>query len=76
VNQMPDWILAPIVLLFSAMAIAFLFYPEMIQAKFAQAISRHRISGWLFFKDATRIRFTGLIYLVAVIAMLYWRLKG
>jgi hypothetical protein len=73
---MPDWILLPLVLLFATMAVTFLLYPEVVRAKLERAISRHKISGWLFFKDALRIRLTGLIYLAAVIGLLYWRSQG
>jgi len=72
-NDMPDWLLAPIVLALLALAVLFLAFAERILVVLAPAIARHRISGWLFFKDATRVRAAGLMYLAAAIALLYLR---
>ena len=74
--DMPDWIVVPLVLLFGGMGTALLVYPERILATFAQALSRHRITAWLFFRNPATVRMTGLLYLGVAIALIWLRVPA
>ena len=71
---MPDPILFVLVLLFGGLGTWMLVYPEHVLSVFAQAIARHRVSAWIFFKNPTRVRLTGTMYLAAAFALIAWRL--
>jgi hypothetical protein len=71
--EIPDWVLFPLVLAFTAIAVPLLFYPERVLATFGPAIARHRITTWLYFKSPLRVRITGLMYLAVAIALIVFR---
>jgi hypothetical protein len=71
---MPDPILFVLVLLFGGLGTWMLVYPEHVLSLFAQAIARHRITRWIFFKNPLRVRLTGTMYLAATFALIAWRL--
>ena len=71
--DMPDWILVLLVMLFGGIGTALLVYPERILATFAQALSRHHITAWLFFRNPATVRITGLLYLGVAIVLIWLR---
>jgi len=73
---MPDPILFVLVLLFGGLGTWMLVYPEHVLSVFAQAIARHRISAWIFFKNPARVRLTGTMYLAVTFALIAWRLHA
>jgi hypothetical protein len=75
-SEIPDWALVPLVLLFTAIAVPLLFYPERVLAMLGPAIARHRITTWLYFKSPFRVRVTGLMYLAVAIALLVYRFQA
>lgn len=74
--EIPDWVLVPLVLIFTAIAVPLLFYPERVLATLGPAIARHRITTWLYFKSPMRVRLTGLMYLAVAVALLALRVRG
>jgi hypothetical protein len=70
---MPDPILFALVLLFGGIGSWFFVYPRRVMELFAQARARHKITNWLFFKDALRVRLTGMIYLAVAVALILYR---
>jgi hypothetical protein len=70
---MPDPILFALVLLFGGIGSWLFVYPRRVMERFAQARARHKITNWLFFKDALRVRLTGMIYLAVAVALILYR---
>jgi hypothetical protein len=69
---MPGPILFVLVLVFGGLGAWLLIYPDRVMNLFATARERHRITNWLFFKTALRVRITGLMYLAAAVALVVY----
>jgi hypothetical protein len=72
-GAMPDPIVFVLILLFGGIGAWMLAFPGRVLALFAEVLTRHRITTWLFFKDPLRVRITGLMYLGAAAALLVYR---
>jgi hypothetical protein len=75
-SDIPDWVLFPLVLLFTAIAVPLLFYPDRVLAALGPAVARHHITRWLYFKSPFRVRITGLMYLAVAIALVAYRFRA
>jgi hypothetical protein len=75
-SEIPDWVLFPLVLVFTAIAVPLLFYPERVLALLGPAIARHHITRWLYFQSPFRVRITGLMYLAVAIALVVYRFRA
>ena len=75
-SEIPDWILAPLVVIFASIGTWFLIYPDHVLATFATAIQRHRITAWLCFRNASRVQITGLMYIGVALAMIFFRFQS
>jgi hypothetical protein len=75
-SEIPDWILVPLVVAFASIGVWFLVYPDQVLATFAKAIQRHRITAWLFFRNASRVQITGLMYLGVAMTLVFFRFQS
>jgi hypothetical protein len=75
-SEIPDWILVPLVVAFASIGAWFLVYPDHVLATFARAIQRHRITAWLFFRNASRVQITGLMYMAVALTMVFFRFQS
>ena len=75
-SEIPDWVLVLLVLVFTAIAVPLLFYPQRVLDAMGEAVSRHRITRWLYFQSPMRVRLTGLMYLAVAVALIAYRFRG